>query len=179
MLTFALVAAMSSAPTPTTEPHVAQLDALFAETKQPADNSPPPGVLWKWRLTPPFPVAWPLTASTPLRQYAFGAGMDLMLRDGERIAKPWATVDAVGAKKTVKRVADALAPLGTQGVRPLKAEEVKALQTLDGAAATLRKGDLAAVKDGYCLWLRVNGVVGAVVAKEHAAFVTALGCAGR
>jgi len=175
VLTLIACLALSSAPMADAPPYAAELDALFAATTQPSDNSPPPGVLWRWVLTPPLPTAWPVTPKAKLVRHVYAHGQDMMLRDGVRVAAPWAVVDVTTTKPKVARLSDAVKPIGTQGVRPLTKDEV-AVQQQPSTDSALRRSDLAAVRARYCLWLKTSGVIAQHVQAQHQAFFDALKC---
>jgi hypothetical protein len=155
-------------------------DDLLAPAWKALARSPAPTVFWDHRVAPPLPADWPMTPTSTVVRWVYAAGRDSTLRDGERIAAPWARIDLGpdGAPK-LSTVSKALEVVDTQGVRPLSKVEAEGLKQLVDAEAALRKNDLAAVRAGYCGWISMNGAIARRLEPKHAAFFAALDCARR
>lgn len=158
----------------TDRPYAKELQALFKTVKQPESKGPPPGVLWSMRVSPAFPMTWP--GPTALRRYAFAGGFDPNLRDGERVAAPFAFVEFTAKGSTIKQTSTALSLLGTQGIEPISKAQAAVVQSIDEADAALLAGKLESVRAGYCAWISYNGVLAAHLRPSHDAFFKALDC---
>ncbi|MER2563762.1 MAG: hypothetical protein ABTQ32_23735 [Myxococcaceae bacterium] len=144
---------------------------------KPAAAPKHPGVMWSYRLTPPMPSEWPMTPKSTLVRWVFAAGMDVGLRDGERVAAPWGRVDvSADGTATFTAVSKSLEGNDIQGVRPITKAEADVVRQVFETSEALRAGDLAAVKEPWCRWLRYNGVIAAKLKPKHEAFFTALAC---
>lgn len=146
---------------------------------------------WSYRLTPPIPSTWPVSNKSKITTYAFAAGMDPELRDGEVIAAPWGQVEyTVGDIESLRfvQIASKVSELKIQGVRPLSTEESKILKNdwlaaLHVSLRTLSEpvkidGPLEAnTKKEFCLWFRLNSVITEELKKKQlASFYKSLGC---
>lgn len=150
----------------------AQLDVLLKELS-PKDAR----VLgWSWRLTPALPAEWPPKGSEgPVVQYAYAAGMDLSVRDGERNSAPFARVEhAVDGAVKVVQLTKSLEQPQIQGVRPISRDEA-ALQSGD-LLAPARAGQLSSLRVPWCTWKKYHGVVAQHLVAKHPAFFAALAC---
>lgn len=138
-----------------------------------------PGPSWDYRVTPPFPSEWPMTPKSTLVRWVYASAMDPGIRDGQRVAGPWARIDvALDGVAKLTTLSKTLEGNSIQGVKPLMAEQIEVLNKVDETSDALRSGDLKAVKPSWCLWLRYNGVIAAKLKPKHQAFLTALACEG-
>lgn len=156
----------------------------FDDVLKPAWKAMPtsakPGLFWDYRVAPPLPSEWPMTPKSTLVRWVYGAGRDLDLRDGERIAAPWARIDVgVDGVPTLTTLSKRLDVIDTQGVRPVSKADAEAVRRVYEADDALRKNDLAQVRAGYCLWRSWNGVIARQLEAKHAAFFAALQCSSR
>jgi hypothetical protein len=153
-----------------------RLEALWRSLDTPA----PP--FWSSATTPPFPGQWPPTPTTTWVHYAYAYGIDPQLADGAKIARPWARLElaAGSGRARVVLVSRKLGEIGTQGVAPLDAASLKALDTQDAVTAhclQLRgappagRPETAELVAFYRTWLRFNGVIAEAIAPSHAAFL--------
>jgi hypothetical protein len=157
-------------------PFADELDPLWKATGKP-DAPAPPGVSWRYSLTPPLPAAWPLEADGTVVTYVYASGFDAQLRDGERIAAPWARIDQRrGVKARVSRLAGRLEIVGVQGVRPITRDEAALQQKAFDTADALRRGQLDALAGPWCAWLRAHGTIADRLRPLHPAFFGALPC---
>ena len=162
-----------------------------ATTAPASDPTTPFGPAWRqigtagdWQLvvSPAFPLAWPPGPEGPvLVRYAYAMRLRPGLADGAEVASPWArSVAAATGRPSVDILQRRLEPLGTQGVRPLRADELGlALRGNDVAvllAGSLDPGQEALVRAFTCGWIARNGVVAAAIAPRHPAFAAWLGC---
>ena len=85
------------------------------------DNLP---IMWRAAYSPLFPTEWPPTPTTVWVRYAYAYGQDIVLTDGERVAKPWARAELRNGSSTAAIVLlnPKLEPFEVQGVLPLDAE---------------------------------------------------------
>lgn len=164
------------------------LDAAWLGVERPDEGrAGPPAVVWSWRITPPFPAAWPPDGSARAVLYAYAEGFDLGLADAVRVAAPWAIVEAAlppGGNPAVARLPGDWSELGIQGVRPLSPEEMPQRPPSEGAEAFLARtfSSPAAAQEArgglcghYGFWARHNGVIARAVRPRHPAFFKWLG----
>lgn len=150
------------------------LGPAYKQVKQPGGPTKKgPGVMWRYRVAPPLPSEWPMTATSTTVYWVYAAGLDLDLHDGERVAAPWARVDVkADGTKTLTVVSKALEVIGTQGVQPITRAEA------DLAAGVFRPARTAAEVEerraSWRLWLRYNGVIAAKLNQRHEAFFAAV-----
>lgn len=153
------------------------LAPAFKQVKQPpgGPTKDGPGVMWSYRVAPPLPSDWPMTATSTTVFWVYAAGLDLQLRDGERVAAPWARVDVkADGTRTLTVVSQALEVAGTQGVKPISKAEADLVAGVFQPAA-LAAGDLGKLKAPWAAWLRYNGVIAAKLKPRHPAFFAAVG----
>jgi hypothetical protein len=171
----------------------AGIEALFAQQWQaqvapalPApDLSRPGSISWMTRTSPPLPPEWPWQGGG-LVYYAYARGMSPDLRDGEYAGPVWGMAEQPGDAAA----APAFTPLpaeitrrGTQGVRPLTAQETETLQAdpaaLLAAAGQEKAAGAAAAQEKlkayYCLEKSL-GNLPEPIPQRHAAFFAWLGC---
>ena len=131
---------------------------------------------WVPALSPPVPAAWPAAVGGRTRRYAFAYRARPGLADGAEVAAPWAFVE-----EGVTILTRTLTPLGIQGVRPMRAEEI-ALAERDAEVASLLAGPLdaagaALIRAFHCGWAARQGVIARDVLARHPDFAAWLGCA--
>ena len=143
---------------------------------------------WSYRISPPFPAAWPPDGKGIAYYYAYAAGFQpAALIDAERLGPVWARVkvDATGqSPPRVEVLAKEIKVVGTIGVRPLTKEEIAVYDTGDAVVAQVyeasRKTDAKAldalsVRKYYCAWSKDSGV-GENIRRYHPEFFKWLGC---
>ena len=128
---------------------------------------------WMPALSPPLPSSWPPDGR--VRRYAFAYRPRPGLADGAEVAAPWAIVE-----REVTVLDRTLTPLGIQGVRPLRAEEI-ALAERDAEVAALLAGPpdaagAALVRAFHCGWAGRQGVIARDILARHPDFAAWLGC---
>ena len=141
------------------------------------------------RVAPPLPSSWPPQGPTTLVFHVYAAAFDPSLADGERVQSTWAlaTLPPGAGEASLRTLRQPTRVLGIQGVRPLKAGEQAALSLArrDRAEEALlrlaREGradgpEAADVRDYYCAWLSVNGVIAGELKDASPAFFAWLGC---
>jgi hypothetical protein len=143
---------------------------------------------WSYRISPPFPAAWPPDGKGIVYYYAYATGFQpAALIDAERLGPVWARVkvDATGQEAPrLEVLAKEIKVVGTIGVRPLTQEEIAVYDTGDAVAAQVceasRKTDPKAldapsVRKYYCAWSKDSGV-GDDIRKYQPEFFRWLGC---
>jgi len=152
------------------------LDPVWKALKKPAGDRQP-GLMWRLAVTPPFPAAWPMKKDGAMVSYAYGAAVDLMLHDAERISAPFAKVEQ-GAKgtPTVTPLRNELSVVDTQGFHPISKEAAALAEKAYAAGPALREGKLDQVRAAWCAWRSDHGAIVAQVREQHAAFLDALAC---
>lgn len=153
------------------------VEPAWAKLSKPSTTTKPPGVMWRFRVAPPLPSEWPMTAKSTLVRWVFAAGMDVGLHDGERVAAPWARIDTAAdgtSKLTV--VTKTLDGADIQGVKPISKAEAELVTGVFQTGEALKAGDVAALKPSWCAWLQYNGVIAAKLKPNHQSFFTALAC---
>ncbi len=121
---------------------------------------------WQMRVTPPFPEAWPPTASSDWVVYVYATAQEEGLADGVRVAKVWALLrlSEGGKSGTVETLSDALEPSGIQGVFPLPPVQRAILNVRDqvieimlSLKALPTEAQAAVTQLYYRTWLQANG----------------------
>jgi hypothetical protein len=143
---------------------------------------------WSYRISPPFPAAWPPDGKGVLYYYAYATGFQpAALADAERLGPVWARVkvDTTGQEALqVEVLAKEINVVGTIGVRPLTKEEIAVYDTGDTVVAQVYEAsrrtdakalDAPSVRKYYCAWSRDSGV-GKDISSYHPEFVKWLGC---
>ena len=136
---------------------------------------------WQLQVSPPLPGAWPQPAGGTVERYALALRLTPNIADGAEVAAPWAksTVDATG-RVGVERLSPRLRPLGVQGVRPLRSEEIVLIDREQEVARLLLAGGAAAtnglVRDFTCGWIGRQGVAAAAIMPLHPGFTRWLAC---
>ncbi|MBP0493917.1 hypothetical protein [Roseomonas indoligenes] len=136
---------------------------------------------WSPLVSPAFPLAWPPDGTAALRRYAFAYRQRPGLADGVEVAAPWAAAETrPGAPTRIILLAGGLAPLGIQGVRPLRPEEMRLIEREAEVAALLAappdRDGAALIRAFHCNWASRQGVVARTVAPDHPDFIAWLGC---
>jgi len=143
---------------------------------------------WEFRITPPIPSAWPVIEGTTLTWFLYAAASDPQLADGERVSGPWGRIESRALTSDgplFVAMKAGLAPVGTQGVRPLAASESVRLDACSPEAllrslyalATTWAGNQALMDstlESYRFWARMNGVIAEVVLKHQTQFAKVL-----
>ena len=143
---------------------------------------------WSYRISPPFPAAWPPDGKGTLYYYAYAAGLQPAgLADAERLGPVWARVkvEVTGASPPrLEVLAKEIKAVGTIGVRPLKQEEIEVYKSSDSVVAQVCEAstktdakvlDASSVRKYYCAWGRDSGV-GGDIRSYHPEFFRWLGC---
>jgi len=126
------------------------------------------GLLWQWRLTPYLPSTWPPSATTTWTRYAYGAGRDPQLADGERISAPWGRIDFRDSAATFTQLGKDVSPKALQGPGPIRPEDAAPLRNSE--AVNARVITLTGLPDPglpetretqafYRAWFGLNGVI--------------------
>jgi len=143
---------------------------------------------WSYRISPPFPAAWPPDGKGIVYYYAYAAGFQpAELADAERLGPVWAQVkvDVTGASgPRLEILAKEIKVVGTIGVRPLTKEEIAVYDTGEAVAAQIHEAskktdtkalDAASARKYYCAWSRDSGQ-GENIRSYHPQFFNWLGC---
>jgi len=142
---------------------------------------------WDYRLSVPFPENWPPKPGNGLVYYAVPYGLNLRnLADAEYVGAPWAQITiSPGRSPRVRYLATKINRLDRQGVRPLFAKEIEILDTQEAVKASIStltalpdpsSPETKRIRDFYCLWISVNGVLAGQLAKDHKNFFDWLAC---
>ncbi len=138
--------------------------------RPPGGPDSPGWVGWEYRISPPFPEAWPPKGTGRVFYYAYAAGRELGLVDGERFGPVWArvTVNArPGSPPQVEILTREIKVLGTVGVGPLMIAEARIFQQRDAverqiyavSSQTDMNGlDATAVRTYYYHWCWNTGM---------------------
>lgn len=131
-----------------------------------------------------FPASWP-DDGKHLTVYFYARIFDpnRHIADGEICGTVWAKALVERSSRrvlTVTRLVDKVEELGIQGIRPIHKEE-GAVLTLGDIAAREAPVKTAAekkkVRDYYCLWRKLDGVIDEKIAPHEKAFYKWLDCA--
>jgi hypothetical protein len=148
----------------------------------PGWNHLPDRAGWQMLVSPPFPGTWPMPGGRgTLVRYSCAMRLDPAVSDGAEVAAPWAksTLNSTG-ENVVEQLSTRLRPLGSQGVRPLRSEEIALLGREQEVAQRLLGGGKPAtdgvVRDFTCSWISRQGVVAAAIMPLHPAFEHWLAC---
>jgi hypothetical protein len=175
---------------PTFESDKQRIDELWTATplaKEMAEVFGTNGRKWAYRVnnTLPFPDPWPPKQGTTLVYYIHAVAMTPHIRDAEVQAEPWARVMMSKSGIKVEPLDVQYKELGTQGVRPLRRDEIEILKNgpevlefLSGLSELPSDSDAltARTRAYYCLSLRNRSILRNVYAFRHVAFVTWLSC---
>lgn len=174
-------AAMIS-PVPTPTPGVEQqLKELWdrLDKGSPPANKPP--VVWSPAYSALFPSEWPPNQATIWVRYAYAQGMDMDLRDGVRVAAPWARLEMHGsATATIVPLSTRLEPTSIQGVSPIDASTRAVLAKANDVSAyclqltALPHPNSAPARDMrafYRTWLKYNGALVKIIQPNHEKFL--------
>jgi hypothetical protein len=154
-----------------------------------ADNPGSPAWIgWSYRISPPFPAAWPPDGKGIVCYYAYATGFQpVFLADAERLGPVWARVkvDLTGqSAPQLEVLAKEIKAVGTIGVRPLTKEEADVYDTGEAVAAQVYEAsrrtdtkalDAASTRRYYCAWSRDTGQ-GDNIRSYHPKFFKWLGC---
>lgn len=139
---------------------------------------------WRMMMSPAFPLVWPAPdARSTVVHYAFAMRLDPAVADGAEMTAPWARtlLDADGVIH-VEQLSPHLNPLGMQGVRPLRSEEIALAGREEEAAERLLAGGEQAtgglVREVTCGWIGRQGVVASAITPRHQSFMRWLDCPG-
>ena len=116
-----------------------------------------------------------------LVRYSFAMRLNPSVSDGAEMAAPWAksTLNSTG-KIVVEQLSARLRPLGLQGVRPLRSEEIALLGREQEVEQRFLVGGKPAtdgvVRDFTCSWISRQGVVAAAIMPLHPSFERWLAC---
>jgi hypothetical protein len=120
---------------------------------------------WTYKMTPPFPLAWPVPLKSQITIYAYAAS-------GEKISLPWGKVEY-----TLGKIEDLhftrlnsdkeIAAIGSQSETPFKKmpEFYSNLKILSEEHEIPRHMD-EKTKAQYCLWFKQNAVMTDVLKKD-------------
>ncbi len=158
--------------------------------RQPLDPSSRDYKFWEYRISPPFPAAWPPDGKGLVYYYAYAAARNpSVLMDGEWLGPLWARVSLDATSRSVPQLeilTREIKEVGTIGVRPLMKEEINIYNSADAVAAELRKAVQSAdlrglnaplIRQYYCAWGRDTGM-GKAIQTYHPAFFKWLSCKG-
>jgi hypothetical protein len=158
----------------------------------PGADSPgsPDWVGWQYRLSPPFPAAWPPDGEGVVCYYAYSTGFSpARLADAEVLGPVWARVkvDARGRSAPQLQILDrVIKEAGVIGVQPLGKNEVAASMDGDSAAEQIIQASTRTdakplatplIRQYYCAWNRNAGVAEAI-RPFHPEFFKWLDCRG-
>jgi hypothetical protein len=175
---------------PTFESDKPRIDQLWAATplaKEMTEFFGSSALKWVYRVNNglPFPDPWPPKQDTTLVYYIHAVAMAPHIRDAEVQAEPWARVMLSKNGTKVEPLDVQYKELGTQGVRPLRRDEIEILKYgpevwkfLSGLNALPSDSDALTVRTRayYCLSLRNSSLLRNIYASRHVAFVTWLSC---
>jgi hypothetical protein len=154
-----------------------------------ADNpGSPDWISWSYRISPPFPAAWPPDGKGIVYYYADAAGFQPgALADAERLGPVWARVkvDITGASPPrLDVLAEEIKVVGTIGVGPLSQEDIELYKSRDSGVAQVCEAstktdakalDASAVRRYYCVWTKDSGQ-SEKIRSYHPEFFKWLGC---
>lgn len=166
-------------PTPGVEQHLKGLWDRLDKGSPPA-NKPP--IAWSPAYSALFPSEWPPTQATIWVRYAYAQGMDMDLRDGVRVAAPWARLEMRGSQATVTIVplSARLEPTSIQGVEPIdgatravlaKANDVSAYCLQLTALPQPNSPPANDMRAFYRTWLKYNGALVKLIKPNHEKFL--------
>lgn len=175
-----LTALLVTAPSPARSEPPMSFDALVEPawkqvTKPSGPSKQGPGVMWRFRVSPPLPADWPMTPKSAVVYWVYAGGFDVSVHDGERVAAPWARIDEQpDGTRALTVLSKALEGDAIQGVKPISKAEAEQVGTVFSTAAALRANDTAALKAAWAGWLRYNGVIASKLRPRHEAFFAAM-----
>lgn len=135
---------------------------------------------WSAAYTPLFPSAWPPAAGQAWIGYGYAYGQTPQLTDGLRVARPWVRIEkrAGAAWVGLQPLTGQLEAFATQGVRPLRPEELAVLQTAEAverAALDLAGAPPAAkarqLRAYYRQWQTLHGAIERALPAAPAGFL--------
>jgi hypothetical protein len=175
---------------PTFESEKPRIDALWEATplsKEMTQFFGSSARKWTYRINNrlPFPDPWPPRQDTALVYYIHAVALTPQIRDAEVQSEPWAKITLSKNGTKIEPLDVQYRELGTQGVRPLRKDEIEILkygpevwEFLSGLNALPPDSDALTAKTRayYCLSLRINTALRSIYAFRHPAFVTWLSC---
>ena len=158
---------------------------------RPLNPSSPDYRFWEYRISPPFPVAWPPDGKGLVYYYAYAAARNpSVLVDGEWLGPLWARIKVDATSRSgpqLEILTREIKEVGQLGVRPLTKEEIDIYNSADSVTAelydNLQRADLKGlnaplIRRYYCAWARDTGM-GRAIRTYHPEFFEWLGCKGR
>ena len=154
--------------------------------KLPSAASPHEFTSWDYEITPAIPASWPPDGKGVVYYYAYAYGMRMNLMDAQLVAAPWGRIIWDG--KSVPRLEileKEIKQIGTQGVRPLRKEEIKMFdqraaveeQIRNLASRTSLAGiDSKPLRQFFQFWCSTNGVIAEQLRPQHPEFFDWVGC---
>lgn len=129
---------------------------------------------WSTLLSMPLPRRWN-GSPTAIVWHLYAARMRPELTDAEEVSHPWGYVELgpeAEAKPVLHTLSSQLEVLGNQGVRPLKADELKRAPDEKPLWQVLRTGVATPeLKKRAKQWTSLNGTIFAAIAPHHPEFV--------
>lgn len=157
------------------------------EPKLPRGADPTTHTTWRPNVGLVLPAVWPPNGDGMVAFRVHAIGLRSGLMDGAHTGAPWVRVAAKpsdpAGKLVVTLTARSLVDLGIQGVRPVAREVFEGIHAAERllVKASERKGPpgpeaAKPIRDGYCLWLGMNGVIARELRKLEPAFFAWLAC---
>ena len=152
-------------------------------------NNELPEPCWTYSICPGVPLDWPPNPDLFLIYYIYALGhAPRSLADGTYIAAPWAGIEVDTKRKSdpkFKLLLSKIRKIGIQGVRPLSKKETAVYNNKESVEACL--GSLSSIpdetttgvkelKEFYCTWIKLNGVIAEEISPRHKKFFNWLGC---
>jgi hypothetical protein len=146
---------------------------------------------WFFRINKllPFPDPWPPAAGGSLVFYVHAVQFTTNPAGAEIQWEPWARIiQRRNGELQVEALPVSFRKLGSQGVRPLRSEEIAVLayeeevfRFVGGIESLPDEGDVRSEKTRawYCQWLLNNGLLAAVYEAYHPGFYAWLRCASK
>ena len=149
----------------------------------------PPGPLWTYSIVPGVPTVWPPGPDLSLLYYVYALGQAPgRLTDGIYVAAPWAGIEVDAYCKRDPRfnlLSNSIKQIGIQGVRPLSKKETAVYNRKEPVEARLGRltntpdetgTDVQEIREYYCTWFELNGVIAEEIRPRHDTFFKWLGC---
>ncbi|MBI5030661.1 MAG: hypothetical protein HZB51_09045 [Chloroflexi bacterium] len=172
-------AKINPVPTAGVEQQLQELWNRLDKGTPPANKLP---ISWKPAYSVLFPGEWPPSATTTWVRYAYAQGMDMDLRDGVRVAAPWAKLEFRGNSDnvTIVPLSAKLEPVTIQGVQPIDAA-TQAILAKGDAVSTFslqltalpqpKNPQLVEMRTFYRTWLKYNGAFVNLIRSNHSKFL--------
>jgi hypothetical protein len=158
----------------------AQVRAAWPKVEKKADADPQKAVVWSAQLSPALPLQWPPQGDGALVIDVYALGQRTSLRDGAIVAAPWTRARVSSDGTVALDAVSALEEIGVQGVRPVSPALFDKLAAAEQELATAVAGRTlpsgSSLRDGYCGWLRFNGVIAGRLKARNPAFFDWLAC---